>query len=433
MKMIEKFMEKWKKNPILFETKNTIGLKLYRIMKDQEDIDIEGNRFRTDHIIQVDYNPRNIILPKEDKELILNCVQINNMRITRSLSAFLKLKNIDSKCIAFTNVYDESKYKAVIIDVDEYKNYLNHVKKILLVKSKMNKIIKDRFSVNRSTSSPNTSAILSNIGYLIKNKEGEYLSLSKGDRTFIQNFIFNQIANGTYTLKVTESLPMFKEDIKNIIEIGSKILKLNNNKKQIKSFSRKYLNKERGTLESVWQLYFEKYLRMFFMGYKSFYPQTTFASMEGYEKESRPDFLAVDLYNNIDIIEIKHHRTKLFRKENNRDSYYPSHDLNKSVFQLNKYLDLTSNLINTNQIQDKYIRNLIENNKIYRPRGILIISSKDFITSSNTSDSITARLEKEIKKLKTTYKNIEIILFDELIDSLSKYLEDIEVTIDSGN
>ena len=166
------------------------------------------------------------------------------------------------------------------------------------------------------------------------------------------------------------------------------------------------------------------------MHYKEFYSQFVFKEMKGYEKESRPDFLAVDLYNNIDIIEIKTHRTILFRKEQGRDSYYPSHELNKSIFQLNKYMDLRSANIDTSKIDNKYTKSLIENEKIYRPRGILIISSQDHITSEKIDEKILVRLEKELKKLKTTYNNIDIVLFDELLKNLENYVSYLEVSLE---
>jgi len=176
-------------------------------------------------------------------------------------------------------------------------------------------------------------------------------------------------------------------------------------------------------------LYFDRYLRLLLMNYKEFYSQFVFKEMKGYEKETRPDFLAVDIYNNIDIIEIKTHRTILFRKEKGRDSYYPSADLNKSIFQLNKYMDLRSENIDTSRIENAYTKALIENDKIYRPRGILIVSSRDHITSERTDDELTARLEKEIKKLKTTYSNIDIVLFDELIQNLENYVRFLDVSL----
>jgi hypothetical protein len=243
----------------------------------------------------------------------------------------------------------------------------------------------------------------------------------------------DQIREGAYRLTISETLPLYKESIREIIKMGKELLTLSGNKTKLKSFSKNVLGEERKSLESCWQLYFDKYLRVLLMNYKEFYSQTVFKQMEGYDKETRPDFLAVDIYNNVDIIEIKTHRTILFRKETGRDSYYPSHDLNKSIFQLNKYMDLRMENINTSTIKDDYTKSLIENDKIYRPRGILIISSKDHITSEAADDELTARLEKEIKKLKTTYSNIDIILFDELIKNLENYVSYLEVSLGIGS
>jgi len=242
----------------------------------------------------------------------------------------------------------------------------------------------------------------------------------------------DQIRDGVYKITMKETLPLYKESIKEIIKIGKKLLKLIENKATIKAFSRNILGVERKSLESCWQLYFDKYLRLMLMHYKEFYPQSVFKEMEGYEKESRPDFLAVDLYNNIDIIEIKTHRTILFRKEKGRDSYYPSHDLNKSIFQLNKYLDLKSANIDTSKIENEHTKSLIDNDKIYRPRGVLVISSQDHITSEKTDDELSFRLEKEIKKLKMTYNNIDVVLFDELIRNLENYVTYLEVSLENN-
>ncbi len=165
------------------------------------------------------------------------------------------------------------------------------------------------------------------------------------------------------------------------------------------------------------------------MSYKYFAPQASFKKLEGYMQETRPDFLAIDLYNNIDIIEIKHHQTPLFVYEGGRDSIYPSSDLTKSIYQLTKYLDLKSEYINISSIKDTYIKDLFNSDKLYRPKGVLIVSSRNYILRDMEEQSMN-RIEREIKKLKTTYNNVDILLFDELLESLEKYVEKMEITFD---
>ena len=428
---IKLFKQNRNEDPVVSQDDNLIILKLYNVQR-VGSVFQDGERNTTDKVIQrSDYFETVILDKKESMGIIDKYLSFENFTIKKELKDFAELQSIQKKHLSFIknipsgyNVND-----VLVINTIKFKNYLDHLNKVKMIKTKTSKIVKDKFNAS-NTEKVNTSAIFSNIGYIVKGFEGKYLSLSRGDRTFIKNFMDEQIKEGAYQLTIKETLPLYKESIKEIIKIGKELLALSSNKSKIKSFSRKFLGEERKSLESCWQLYFDKYLRLLLMNYKEFYPQTVFKEMIGYEKEAKPDFLAVDIYNNIDIIEIKTHRTILFRKEKGRDSYYPSADLNKSIFQLNKYMDLKSENIDITKIKNDYTKALIENDKIYRPRGLLIVSSRNHITSERTNDELTARLEKEIKKLKTTYSNIDIILFDELIQNLENYLRYLDISLD---
>lgn len=428
----EIFKSNWGQDPIVSREGNTIVLKLYNLHR--VDAVFQGNQRNTrDQIAQRTEYFTIAILDKRNLADYEKYISFENFTIKKELKEFSELQNIQNDYLSFTQIipedYDVS--NVTVIDTVKFKNYLDHLNKVSKIKAKTAKIVRDKFNVSDSADI-DTSAIFANVGYIVKGFEGKYISLSKGDRTFIKNFMDEQIKAGAYQLTLSETLPLYKESIKEIIKIGKELLELTGNKTKLKTFSKKVFGEERKSLESCWQLYFDKYLRILLMNYKEFYPQTVFKPMEGYDQETRPDFLAVDIYNNVDIIEIKTHRAILFRKETGRDSYYPSSELNKSIFQLNKYMDMRMENIDTTKIKDDYTKSLIENDKIYRPRGILIISSRDHITSDATDDELTARLEKEIKKLKTTYSNIDIVLFDELIQNLENYVSYLEVSLGIG-
>ena len=69
------------------------------------------------------------------------------------------------------------------------------------------------------------------------------------------------------------------------------------------------------------------------------YPQYHFVIDEiGLSNMRRVDFILVDLFNNIDIIEIKTPEKSLLRKSKYRDHYIPSHELTGTVMQLEFYL-----------------------------------------------------------------------------------------------
>jgi len=427
---IESFKLNWHKDPIVLIDDDFIVLKLYKTQRDN-DIFSEGKRNIIDEMVERDDFFKIIILNNDTLSDITKYISIDNFTLKKELREFSELQQIQKDNISLISNIPPNvdAMSTEILNISKYKNYLDHLNKVKLIKTKTSKIVKDKFNLDNDN--VNTSAIFSNVGYIVKGFEGKYLSLSKGDRTFIKSFMDEQIKEGFYKITIKDTLPLYKESIKEIIGIGKELLKLTGNKTKLKSISRKLLGEERKSLESCWQLYFDKYLRMMLMNYKEFYSQAVFKKMPGYDKETRPDFLAVDIYNNIDVIEIKTHKAILFTKEKNRDSYYPSAELNKSIFQLNKYMDLKAENIKTSKIDNEYTKSLIENDKIYRPRGVLIISSRDHITAERTGEEISARLEKEIKKLKTTYNNIDIILFDELIKNLENYVDFLEVSLES--
>lgn len=427
------FESNWGENPIVSQDDNTIVLKLYYLRR-VDSVFQEGQRNTRDQISQRSDYFTLAFLEKGTLDFIEKYISFENFTIKKELRDFSELQNIQKKYLSFiANIpaeYDPN--DVTVIETKKFNNYLDHLAKVKKIRTKSLKIVRDKFNKTDSAD-VNTSAIFANVGYIVKGFEGKYITLSKGDRTFIKNFMDEQIKAGAYQLTINETLPLYKESISEIIDIGKDLLLLTENKTKLKSFSRKIFGKEIKSLEACWQHYFDKYLRVLLMNYKEFYSQAVFKKMDGYEKETRPDFLAVDIYNNVDVIEIKTHRTILFRKESGRDSYYPSHDLNKSIFQLNKYLDLRAENINIGSIKDEYTKSLIENDKIYRPRGLLIVSSRDHITSEATDDELGARLEKEIKKLKTTYNNIDVVLFDELIQNLENYVSYLEVSLGSGS
>lgn len=426
---ISLFQTNRNEEPVILQDDNYIVIKLYNVHR-KENVFQDGERNIRDEVKQRDDYFISLILNKDSLSIVDKYISFDNLTIKKELKEFAELQEVQKKHLSLiSNIPPDYNVSDVtVIDTQKFENYLDHLKKVTMIKAKTSKIVRDKFNLKKGDQ-VDTTAIFANVGYIVKGFEGKYIALSKGDRTFIKNFMDEQIKEGAYQLTIKEALPLYKESVKEIIKVGSEILELTENKTKLKSFSKKVFGEERKSLESCWQLYFDRYLRILLMDYKEFYSQIVFKKMVGYEKETRPDFLAVDIYNNIDIIEIKTHRTILFRKERGRDSYYPSHDLTKSIFQLNKYMDLRAENIDTSNIENEYTKSLIENEKIYRPRGILIISSRDHITSEKADDELSARLEKEIKKLKTTYNNIDIILFDELIQNLRNYVGYLEVSL----
>src|SRR5690554_3156680 len=289
---IKKFKEETNKEPIYFKNDKIICVNLYQYIKQNESFDKEdATRLRQDSFELKKYNPIRIIFSKDEEKDIEKYINLKNFSINKKFEKYLKLRGYDSEIISITEKYNQTKIIATIIKSNDYFNYLKHLDMKNRINSKIVSIIRDRFGENKSER-PSTKAILSNLGYLIKDNEGRYLELSNDDKTFFNSFLKNQIDTGIFNLKLYETLPMYKEGIQEIVDISKKLMNISVIKgSAVETFSKKYLGKSRKTLEGCWQLFFDKYLRVFLMGYKYFYGQVVFRKSEEYCNENRPDFL----------------------------------------------------------------------------------------------------------------------------------------------
>lgn len=145
------------------------------------------------------------------------------------------------------------------------------------------------------------------------------------------------------------------------------------------------------------------------------YPQYKYAIDEvKLNNNKRVDFILVDLFNNIDVIEIKHHNMPILDKSRYRDNYISSRELNGTVVQMEYYLYELSQSVSENitSINRKFKEKGIEVEvKINNPKGIIIMG--------RTNEFNDGQL-KSYRIIKNQYSNIvNIISYDELIEALS--------------
>jgi hypothetical protein len=123
---------------------------------------------------------------------------------------------------------------------------------------------------------------------------------------------------------------------------------------------------------------------------------------------SYPDFVLVDVYNFVDVFEIKKHNTPLLSLDSDHDNYYWKPEVVKAISQIENYID---DIIHNS---DEYVRTVKRKKKIdirvIRPRGYIIAgTSKQFLNEKESAD---------FRKLGTSLKNINFILYDELLENL---------------
>lgn len=123
---------------------------------------------------------------------------------------------------------------------------------------------------------------------------------------------------------------------------------------------------------------------------------------------SYPDFVLTDVYGFIDIFEIKKHDTPLLALDEDHDNYYWRSDVSKAIAQIENY---THEVVRN---ADSFIRAVKRKKgvtiRVMRPRGYIIAGmSKQFKNDKESED---------FRKLGTSLKNINFILYDELLENL---------------
>lgn len=164
-------------------------------------------------------------------------------------------------------------------------------------------------------------------------------------------------------------------------------------------------NLDKKTKESTWQKFFEKNIFIFDSRYIDFIPKYNLKS----GRTSEPDFLVYDIYGMVDIFEIKLPGAKLLSYDDSHDNYYWSPETSKAISQLEKYIHLT--IENRLGIEKDIEKSKKQKVNIIKPKGVLVIG-----TRSQLDD---AKKIEDFYILRSSLKNVEIVLYDEIYESLN--------------
>lgn len=408
-------------------------------------------RFDSNENQYVDRYPdlKEIQFPKAYKKFEKIFIRRLQVSFYSTLKEFLQ---IDSKSIKkITLVRAKNKFRnfkgTYTISIDKYEEMLGVANKI-----------------NKQATSYKKSALR----YLINQKKTDYkgkatkqtTSLSKGEFNFLINRFnidkkekkedFTKYINETDIKSVqelTEKLIKYevfeqdfirgldeffiKEKLQDIVRLGREILTIGRD--DIKTEKAKKVveeivgedKKEIKQLENIWQKYFEKYLLYLIFSYRKIYPKIEF---EVDSEKKYPDFLGINHYWGVDIIEIKHHLLPALMFDKSHKNYAFSGDLSKAIIQTMNYSDalIKEKFKEETDIQDELKKSILSKN-VHRPRGIIIISSKKHLVK--TSKVLTKKqleyMERDFTKLRNSLNNIEILTFDEILDTADYYSSNI--------
>lgn len=174
--------------------------------------------------------------------------------------------------------------------------------------------------------------------------------------------------------------------------------------------------------ESMWQKFFEEYLNFINPSYKYVIREvdTIFNALD-IEADKRPvDFIVVDIYNNVELIELKTPHAPIISARKDRNNFYLVHNCTKACTQLEKYLlcfernHTEVEKLVKRKISEKYgIRQKDINLLTTKPKAKLIIGRLGPIAKKKSR-------HQDFQLQRHSFKNIELITYDEILESLKE-------------
>ncbi|MDP2691085.1 MAG: DUF4263 domain-containing protein [bacterium] len=247
--------------------------------------------------------------------------------------------------------------------------------------------------------------------------------------SLFEEMIKKEVFDEEYLRKLDDYF--IKEKLEDIIQAGKEILALKSSNvktKQAKKLIKLHFSENIGQLETVWQKYFEKYLLYLFFSYKKIIPKVELKDLENLDKKY-PDFVGVNHYDGVDIIEIKTHLKNVLVWDNSHDNFAFSSEMSKAIIQSINYMDaITDEKFKKTKDKKDLLSYLNIDQNLYRPRGIIIISSYGKICKNQNilSEDQKKRLKKDFTKLRNSIHNIQIFTFDEILNMAERYVENIK-------
>lgn len=171
--------------------------------------------------------------------------------------------------------------------------------------------------------------------------------------------------------------------------------------------------------ESTWQSFFDEYITLFDSRYVRKLNYKNIAT--GLTKY--PDLVLVDIYGYLDFYELKKSGTKLLQYDSSHKTWYWSKEVSMVISQASDYLQKArENALSYSKTIKSETETETEDGidvSIINPRAIIVIGSNKELNTDKKKD--------QFKNLRESLKDIEFVLYDELLDRLKNLLDTIRI------
>lgn len=231
----------------------------------------------------------------------------------------------------------------------------------------------------------------------ILGKQKIIANLSKTDIESLTDFFPRFLKSHSETLSATKRL-LATRATKNTTES----IYLRN---VIKDFERRL--KLPSQSEQRWQDFLRENILLFNTNYTSLIEKENISLSGDY-----PDFLLVNVYDYLDIYEIKKPSTALLNRDTSRNNYYWTAEIAKAISQVENYVEELQRHKDAfiNEVRDKLNIRI----RVIKPRGYIIAGTSSQLKSASKEDNF--------KLLNSSLKNIEIVLYDDFLKNLKNLL-----------
>lgn len=172
-------------------------------------------------------------------------------------------------------------------------------------------------------------------------------------------------------------------------------------------------------LEKEWQRFFDEHITLFDNRYIAKLDHKNIAT--GIVKY--PDLVLVDIYGYVDFYELKRSSTKLLQYDDSHKTYFWSKEIAMAIAQSADYLQKAKeNAVN-------FAKTIKEETAIDGKNGleISIVNPRAIIVAGQSSDLKNDKMRHHFKNLREGLKNIEFLLYDELLERLKNLLNSVRV------
>lgn len=306
-----------------------------------------------------------------------------------------------------------SENKTVEIYYDDFEMFYKDKKNL----KDTSKTVKDLFDDEKNPSTANISRIIRKIS-----ERSKELSFTDKEKAIVSESIPSILTDNNIRLTKDDIFDINRVEVEEIIEIGRMILKKDKrvcNKLGIKDVSK----------ENAWQRYFEKYGTYLLFGSIELDPQVCLDKDKTKElNDKKPDILTRNRYGFIDIIELKKSDEPLFKFDSSHNKFVPTPYLSGALSQLNGYLQIIPYAFNVEDAKKQSLE---------CASGMLIIGNSENLIKSTSDlrkwiqenhkseDDLKFMVRQELRKLNYSYSHMQVVLYDELIDTLEQFINNI--------